>query len=88
MKNNKMLCLLSYSDRLLNRIIGTINILIKNDVAGVIYEIIKFVFSEVSKFLLNNFKASLNGCKIPIIPTLLGPLRIWIYPRIFRSKIV
>lgn len=47
-----------------------------------------FIFSEEIKFLLKSFKASLKGCKIPIIPTLLGPFRIWIYPKNFRSKIV
>jgi len=30
--------------------------------------------------------ASLNGCNKPIILTLLGPLRIWLYPKIFRSS--
>lgn len=44
--------------------------------------------SEDNKFLLNNLIASLKGCKIPINPTLLGPFRIWIYLRIFRSRIV
>lgn len=35
------------------------------------------MFSDEIKFLLNNFRASLKGCKIPIKPTLLGPFRIW-----------
>lgn len=56
--------------------------------AGVIYDNIKFMDSEGKRFLLKSFRASLNGCKIPINPTLLGPFRIWIYPKIFRSKIV
>jgi len=30
--------------------------------------------------------ASLNGCINPIILTLLGPLRIWLYPKILRSN--
>lgn len=30
--------------------------------------------------------ASLKGCIRPIKLTLLGPLRIWLYPRIFRSN--
>jgi len=29
--------------------------------------------------------ASLNGCISPTILTLFGPLRIWLYPKIFRS---
>lgn len=36
--------------------------------------------------LVYNFTASDKGCKIPMIPTLLGPKRICIYPKIFRSK--
>lgn len=87
-KNNKMLCLLSYNDELLYIIIGISKILINKEVAGVIKDIIKFIFSDGSKFLLKSFKASLKGCKSPNIPTLLGPFRVWIYPNIFRSKIV
>lgn len=33
-----------------------------------------------------NLIASENGCKIPINPTLFGPNRICIYPKIFRSN--
>lgn len=40
------------------------------------YDKIKFIDSIEIKFLLNNLIASLNGCRIPIIPTLLGPFRI------------
>lgn len=36
--------------------------------------------------LLNNFKASANGCKIPPTPTLLGPFRSCAYPKTFRSN--
>ena len=32
--------------------------------------------------------ASLNGCINPIILTLLGPLRIWLYPNTLRSNSV
>lgn len=39
---------------------------------------VKFIDSKDRRFLLNNLIASLKGCKIPIIPTLLGPFRIWI----------
>lgn len=38
--------------------------------------------------LINNFRASAKGWTIPQIPTLLGPLRICIYPRTFRSRSV
>jgi len=34
----------------------------------------------------NNLIASLNGCISPINLTLLGPFRIWLYPKIFRSN--
>lgn len=33
----------------------------------------------------NNFMASAIGCKIPTIEILLGPLRIWVRARTFRS---
>lgn len=36
--------------------------------------------------LVRSFKASANGCGTPIILTLFGPLRSWIYPKIFRSS--
>lgn len=36
--------------------------------------------------LKNNLMASQNGWKIPINPTLLGPLRIWIYLKTFCSN--
>lgn len=35
---------------------------------------------------VNNFIASLIGCKIPQGPTLLGPCRIWIEPKSLRSN--
>lgn len=36
--------------------------------------------------LEKSFTASLIGWKIPIIPTLLGPLRFWTNPKTFRSN--
>ena len=33
----------------------------------------------------NNFRPSAIGCIIPVKPTVLGPVLIWIEPRIFRS---
>lgn len=87
-KNIKMLCLISNMEILLNEMIGIINIAVNNDIAGVIYDNEKFIISMDSNVLLKSFKASLKGCRIPVIPTLLGPFRNWIYPKIFRSKIV
>jgi len=59
-----------------------------NDKRGDIEKIKMLEFSISTKFLLKSLIASLKGCNIPIYPTLLGPLRIWIYPKIFRSMIV
>lgn len=72
----------------MKEIIGMIKILIISEIAGVINDKNMFIFSERIKFLLNSFNASLKGCKIPNKPTLFGPFRIWIYPKIFRSRIV
>jgi len=36
--------------------------------------------------LENNLIASLKGCINPIKLTLLGPFRIWLYPKILRSN--
>lgn len=60
----------------LNVIIEIIRIAVNNDRAGVIYDIMKFIISLGSKFLLNSLRASLIGWRIPIKPTLLGPFRI------------
>jgi hypothetical protein len=35
---------------------------------------------------VKSFTASARGWGIPAHPTLLGPLRIWIYPNTFRSS--
>lgn len=86
MKNIKKLCLMSINEFELNEIIGIIHSEMNKDRDGVKYERLKFINSNDSKFLLNSLIASLNGCRIPIIPTLLGPFRIWIYLRIFRSR--
>jgi len=40
----------------------------------------------VTDSLVNNLIASLKGWGIPINPTLFGPLRSCLYPRIFRSN--
>lgn len=59
---------------------------IKRDNDGVMYDKLKFINSNDNRFLLNNLIASLKGWSNPNIPTLLGPFRIWIYLRIFRSN--
>lgn len=82
------MCLLSNKGLLLNNIIGIIKIDKNNDSAGVIEATNEFIVSWLIKCLLNSLIASLKGCKIPINPTLFGPFRIWIYPKILRSKIV
>lgn len=48
---------------------------------GVILAMVGFACS-----FTRSFKASANGWGIPIIPTLLGPFRIWKYPRALRSS--
>lgn len=49
-----------------------------SDNAGVIDATKEFIVSWLIKVLLKSLIASLNGCKIPRNPTLLGPFRIWI----------
>lgn len=55
---------------------GIIHNEINKDMKGVMKDNVKFIDSNDNRFLLNNLIASLKGCKIPIIPTLLGPFRI------------
>lgn len=76
MKNRSILCLLSNWLYILKLIIGIIIIAVNSDIAGVIYDKVKFIISDENKFLLKSFRASLKGCKIPVNPTLLGPFRI------------
>jgi len=40
---------------------------------------------NIDKLLVNNLIASAAGCKSPQEPTLFGPIRICLNPRIFRS---
>lgn len=87
-KNSRILCLLSKGGKLHIGIKDIINKAKIKDKAGVEYDNEKFINSEDKRFLLNNLIASLNGWRIPIKPTLLGPFRIWIYPNTFRSRIV
>ena len=46
------------------------------------------IFERLGKTnsLENNLIASLKGCINPIKLTLLGPFRIWLYPKILRSN--
>lgn len=44
-----------------------------------------FPLESFSVCFRNSFTASLNGCKIPDNPALLGPRRSWDNPKIFRS---
>lgn len=87
-KNKRILCLLSKGVYLYIGINDTISNARIKDKAGVENDNEKFINSEGKRFLLNNLIASLKGWRIPKKPTLLGPFRIWIYLRIFRSKIV
>lgn len=87
-KNKRMFCLLSNSEYLLNKIIGIIKIIMSIERKGDKYDNEIFIDSNITKLLLKSLIASLKGCKVPNIPTLFGPFRIWIYLNIFRSKIV
>jgi len=86
MKNINKLCLISIREEKLYNKIGIIHSEMNNDINGVIYDNVKFIDSKFNKFLLKSLIASLKGWRIPIIPTLLGPFRIWIYLKIFRSN--
>ena len=45
-----------------------------------------FLLKGDSNWFLKSLTASAIGCKTPIILTLLGPSRYWLYPKIFRSN--
>jgi hypothetical protein len=57
-------------------------------IIGEIFHIILLIFLITIIFFENNFNTSENGWKIPKIPTLFGPRRIWKIPKILRSIIV
>ena len=61
-------------------VIGTIIIITPTIIKGALFDIIGYLIS-----FKNNFTASANGTISPIGPGLLGPFRIWMYPRTFRS---
>ena len=48
----------------------------------------RLAFTGTINSLRNNFKASEIGCNKPQKPTRLGPLRLWIAPKTFRSATV
>jgi len=81
-------CILSNKEFLLKEIKGIIIIEIRRDKGGERCENIWFIISFEIKVLLKSLIASAIGCRIPIIPTLFGPFRIWIYLKVFRSIIV
>lgn len=81
-------CLQSHKGKFEKGKIGMINREISNVIAGDIQDKMKFINSDGISDLLNSLIASLKGCKIPINLTLFGPLRDWIYLKIFRSRIV
>lgn len=85
-KNINRLCLISINGEKLYNIIGIIHNEINKDIKGVKYDNVKFIDSNLRRFLLKSLIASLKGWRIPIIPTLLGPFRIWMYLKIFRSN--
>lgn len=60
----------------------------KNKINGEIMKFFSLILTRTFKFFENNFNASENGWNSPIIPILLGPIRKWKIPKIFRSIIV
>ncbi len=60
---------------------------LKNNLpAGARINRIRFLFFKRAISLVKSLAASAKGWKIPIRDTLLGPLRNWAYPKIFRSN--
>lgn len=53
---------------------------------GDIKKVEMFAIDGIACSFTNSFKASAIGWGRPIIATLFGPFRSWIYPRIFRSR--
>ena len=68
---------------------GTINQFNKIKNKLTIGQITKINFIDIGEKLnsfINNFTASLKGCKIPLKEVLFGPLRSCDKPKIFRSN--
>lgn len=56
----------------------------KDRVGAMINREIEVVRGRIGSFI-NSFMASANGWRIPYGPTMFGPFRSCIYPKIFRS---
>lgn len=54
--------------------------------AGAIMNVDMFAIEGRDCSFRNSFRASAIGWGSPMIDTLFGPLRVWIYPRILRSR--
>jgi len=63
-----------------------VSITMTNAIAGAIKNCFGLEEEGHTISLENSLIASLKGCKIPTNLTLLGPLRIWLSPKIFRSS--
>jgi len=57
---------------------------VSDRVGAIINKDIEVVKGRIGSFI-NNFMASANGCKMPYGPTMLGPFRSCMYPKILRS---
>ena len=61
-----------------------LNASVSDRVGAIINKDIEVVKGRIGSFI-NNFMASANGCKMPYGPTMLGPFRSCMYPKILRS---
>lgn len=57
-----------------------------NLIIGLKKKTIFIVLYDTIKFFINNFTASAMGWSKPIKDGLLGPIRLWEYPKILRSN--
>lgn len=64
-----------------------LNASVSDRVGAIINREIEVVNGRIGSFI-NSFMASANGCKMPYGPTMLGPFRSCIYPKILRSTSV
>lgn len=71
----------------IGRGIHRLNANVRDKVGAIINSEIDVVKGRIGSFI-NSFIASANGWRIPYGPTILGPLRNCIYPRILRSTSV
>lgn len=61
-----------------------LNASVNDSVGAMMNREIEVVRGRMGSFI-NSFMASANGCKMPYGPTMLGPFRSCIYPKILRS---